>query len=77
MRIEACCRNQENLNSDVWKYIDYEIQKRKRDGKEDTDVVLSGIRLPKAKVERECQRYTFVSTVDRFHRRMYNPKPVS
>ncbi|KAH6877254.1 ankyrin repeat-containing domain protein [Thelonectria olida] len=57
-----------NLSGHVWKYIDHEIKKRKRDGKEETDVVLSGIRLPKTKVEKECQRYSFISTLDKLHR---------
>ncbi|RYP51343.1 hypothetical protein DL768_003347 [Monosporascus sp. mg162] len=52
-----------NLNKQAVTYIDYQVKKRKRDGKE-SDCVLSGVRLPPSKIQRAINRHSFVSTVD-------------
>ncbi|RYP10538.1 hypothetical protein DL764_000591 [Monosporascus ibericus] len=52
-----------NLNKQAATYIDYQVKKRKRNGKE-SDCVLSGVRLPPSKIQRAINRHSFVSTVD-------------
>ncbi|RYP61874.1 hypothetical protein DL769_007527 [Monosporascus sp. CRB-8-3] len=52
-----------NLNKQAVTYIDYQVKKRKRDDKE-SDIVLSGVRLPPSKIQRAINRHSFVSTVD-------------
>ncbi|RYP68044.1 hypothetical protein DL771_006885 [Monosporascus sp. 5C6A] len=52
-----------NLNKEAAIHIDYQLKKRKRDGKE-SDCVLSGVRLPSSKIQRAINRHSFVSTVD-------------
>jgi len=53
-----------NLNKEAAIYIDYQVKKRKRDNKE-SDVILSGIRLPPEKIQKAINRHSFVSTVDK------------
>jgi len=59
---------QRNLSSKEWKYVGHRLQKRKRDGKE-SDVLVSGARFKRAKVDRGIYRNSTTSLASKFQSR--------
>lgn len=57
-----------NLSKDVWRYIDDKITKRKLEGK-DSDVILSGVRIKKSRIQKETSRNRWVSTLEKYKTR--------
>ncbi|KAK9420065.1 putative Clr5 domain-containing protein [Seiridium unicorne] len=49
---------QKNLSADTWKYVGHELKKRKRDDK-DSEVIVSGTRLPPSKIRKETSRHFY------------------
>jgi hypothetical protein len=45
-----------NLKSSDWQAISHHLDKRKREGKEDSEVVYNGIPMPRKKVRKEVSR---------------------
>jgi hypothetical protein len=57
-----------NLSKDAWRYIDDKITKRKLEGK-DSDVILSGVRIKKSRIQKETSRNRWVSTLEKYKTR--------
>ncbi|KAI0452155.1 ankyrin repeat-containing domain protein [Xylaria acuta] len=61
-----------NLRKGVWRYVSYEVRKRKIAGKR-SEVTLFGMQLPLDKVRKEVQRYTTIPTAKDFGRDIPSP----
>ncbi|KAI5464957.1 hypothetical protein BGZ63DRAFT_167821 [Mariannaea sp. PMI_226] len=59
---------QKNISKEGWVYVRHQNEKRKREGKE-TDVILSGVRLPMPKVRKGIDNHCFESTWDKLNKK--------
>lgn len=54
------------MKPDVWRFVNQQIAKRKREKGKDSEVYLYGVLCPPSKVRKETARHGFVSTIDMF-----------